>query len=228
MSKNDRGLASPIYAAVGVTDLALQHAQELLGQLREATETAAETAQARIEETVEKINALPEEVPAGIEELRSKFTSEELRKLAEAYIEVATSIYNSLAERGEEAVGRLIQTPEAQEAVEELDEAYNEAVDVTQETLGTISSQTRAVGKKAAELANYAAGQIAGAAGTLEAKARRSKDSPAKAIAEVKDATDPAKTPAKKAPAAVKKAVAPAKKAPAKKAPAKKAPAKKA
>ncbi|GAA1457481.1 heparin-binding hemagglutinin [Williamsia maris] len=221
MSKSDRKITTPIFAAVGAGDLALQQVNEVLSQLRERTEAAAETAQTRIEETRERLNSLPEDVPAGIDELRTRFTQEELRKVAEAYIEVATGIYNSLAERGEETVERLRQQPEFQENVSKAEKAYNDAIDLTEDALGTISSQTKAVGERAAKLANLASGKVAGAAGTVEAKGRGAKDSPAKKLDELKNEPVAAKkAPAKKAPA---------KKAPAKKAtPAKKAPAKKA
>lgn len=241
MSKNERGLATPIYAAVGAGDLALQQVAEVLGQLRERAESATENAQARveetrgrIEETRERIQSLPEELPTNIEELRTniddlrtRFTSEELRKVAEAYIEVATGIYNSLAERGEETVERLRQQPEFQENVSRAEKAYNDAVDITEDALGTISSQTRAVGERAAKLANLASGKVSGAAGTVEAKARGSKDSPAAVLDELKEPakkTPAKKTPAKKTPAkkATAKKTTPAKKTPAKKAPAKK------
>ena len=81
-------------------------------------------------------------------------------------------------------------------------------VDLTEDTLGTVSSQTRAVGERAAKLAtraaarseeisndlleagadaeekaNEAASKIAGAAGAVEGKARTAKDSPAKKMA---------------------------------------------
>ncbi|SIR92766.1 heparin-binding hemagglutinin [Williamsia sterculiae] len=242
MSKSERNLGNPLYAAVGAGDLALKQVNEVINQLRERTEAAAGSAQARIEETRgrigetrSRIESLPEEVPANIEELRSRFTPEELRKVAEAYIEVATDIYNSLAERGEETVERLRQQPAVQEQLSRAEKAYNDAVDLTEDALGTVSSQTRAVGERAAKIASIAgskadeaastasakiadaadtaAAKTQGAAGTVEGKARTSADSPAKKLEE-------AATPAKKAPA---KKTAPAKKAPAKKAPAKKA-----
>ncbi|GAA2055869.1 heparin-binding hemagglutinin [Williamsia deligens] len=235
MSKNERGLATPIYAAVGAGDLALQQVNEVLSQLRERAESATETAQARVEETRERIEgtreritSLPEDIPSNIEELRTRFTSEELRKVAEAYIEVATGIYNSLAERGEETVERLRSQPEFQENVSKVEKAYNDAVDLTEDALGTVSSQTRAVGERAAKLANLASGKVSGAAGTVEAKARGSKDSPAAVLDELKEPATSA--PAKKSPAkktTAKKTTTPAKKTPAKKTPAKKAPAKK-
>ena len=40
MSKSDRNLANPIYAAVGAGDLALKQVNEVIAQLRERTETA--------------------------------------------------------------------------------------------------------------------------------------------------------------------------------------------
>ncbi len=219
MSKTDRNFATPLFAAVGAGDLALQQVSEVLGQLRERTESATETAHARIEGTRDRLNSLPEDVPAGIDELRTRFTPEELRKVAEAYIEVATGIYNSLAERGEETVERLRQQPEFQENVSKAEKVYNDAIDLTEDALGTISSQTKSVGERAAKLANLASGKAAGAAGTVEAKGRGAENSPAKKLDELKNEPVAAKkAPAKKAPA---------KKAPAKKAPAKKAPAKK-
>ncbi|PZT89219.1 MAG: heparin-binding hemagglutinin, partial [Gordonia sp. (in: high G+C Gram-positive bacteria)] len=51
MTKSDRNLANPIYAAVGAGDLALKQVNEVIAQLRERTETATEQAQARFEET---------------------------------------------------------------------------------------------------------------------------------------------------------------------------------
>ncbi|PXW31624.1 hypothetical protein [Nocardia sp. 348MFTsu5.1] len=257
MTRAERNLANPLYAAVGAGDLALKSVTDVITQLRERTETATETAQARfdetkttaqarfeetkttaqsrLEETRERLSALPEEVPSNIDELRAKFTADELRKVAEAYIEVAANIYNSLAERGEETVVRLRATPAVEEQLSRVEKVYGDAVDLTEDTLGTISSQTRAVGQRAAKLAGLASDKIVdvagevedvadkieeatdnatdainGAAGTVEAKARTASDSPAKKIAEAKA---PAKAPAKKAPAK-----APAKKAPAKKA----------
>lgn len=246
MSKSDRNLANPIYAAVGAGDLALKQVNEVIAQLRERTETATEqaqarfeetrtTAQSRIEETRDRLTALPEEVPSTVEELRTKFTPEELRKVAEAYIEVATGIYNSLAERGEETVERMRTSPVMGEQISRAEKVYNDAVDLTEDTLGTISSQTRAVGQRAAKLAGRAStnleeaiedatdeatDKINGTAGKVEIKARASTNSPAKKLAR-------AKAPAKKSPAQADTPATAAKATAKKAAPAKKAPAKK-
>lgn len=228
MSESTRTLANPLYAAVGAGDLVVTQFNDVVADLRQRGETVTENAQSRFEETKTRLNALPEEVPASIEELRGKLNADELRKVAEEYIEAATGLYNSLAERGEEAVERLRRQPLVQENLDRAGKAYNDAVDLTEDALGVVSTQTRGVGERAAKLAGRVSGkvdeaadaiaeagadvkahadnaaeEIAGAAGTVEAKGRTAKASPAKKIAAAK------KAPAKKAPA---------KKAPAKKA----------
>ncbi len=195
-----------------------------------------ETAQSRFDEAKTRIGSLQEEVPAEIEEIRGKLTTEELKKLADPYVEKATEFYNSLAERGEATLERLRTKPVVQENLTRVEKVYNDAVDLTEDALGVVSSQTRLVGERAAKLAGRvsdevedvavaiesvgsdikeqaddAAKEIDGAAGTVEAKTRTAKASPAKKVAEAKEESVP-----------------PVKKAPAKKAPAKKAPAKKA
>ena len=59
------------------------------------------------------------------------------------------------------AVERLRQQPEFQENVSKAEKAYNDAIDLTEDALGTISSQTKAVGERAAKLANLASGKVA-------------------------------------------------------------------
>ncbi|GAC70139.1 putative heparin-binding hemagglutinin [Gordonia soli NBRC 108243] len=217
----ERTVPTSVYAAVGAGDLLLQQFNEIIAQLRERTEAATGNAQARIDETRQRLNALPEEVPANLEEFRGRLNSEELRKLADGYVEQATEFYTSLTTRGEEAVERLRQQPLVQENLTRAEKAYNDAVDLTEDTLGVVSSQTRAFGERAAKLASLTgsrieeageavkeqadetAGDISGTIGTVEGKARTAKSSPAKKVAAAK------KAPAKKAPA---------KKAPAKKA----------
>ena len=150
------------------------------------------------------LTRLQEELPKRTEEIRGRLTTEELRKAADEFLVDATETYNSLVARGEAALERLKGQPEFKDAADRVEGYVDQAVELTQEALGNVSAQTRAVGERAAKLVGV----------ELPAKA-----TPAKAPA--KKAT-PAQTVAKKvapAKAAVKKAV---KKAPAKKAPAKK------
>jgi heparin binding hemagglutinin HbhA len=190
-------LRAPLLAALGAADLALATVNELISDLRErAGETRSDT-RSRVEESRARLTKLQEDLPEQLRELRDKFTSDELRKAAEGYLEAATSRYSELVERGEAALDRLRSQSTFEDASARAQASVDQAVELTQEALGTVSSRTRAVGERAAKLVGI--------------------DLPKKAPASAK------KAPAKKAPA--KKAVA--KKAVAKKAPAKKAAAKK-
>ena len=202
-SKNDttvEDLKAPLLAAVGAADLALATVNEILSSLRERAEVAGD----KMEDRRAALTRLQEELPKRTEELRGKLTTEELRKAAEEFFEDATETYNTLVQRSEAALERLMGQAEFKEAAGRVEGYVDQAVELTQEALGNVSAQTRAVGERAAKLV-----------GNLPAKKAPAK----KAIAKKAPAK---KAPAKKAPA--KKAVA--KKAPAKKV-AKKAPAKK-
>jgi len=193
-------LKAPLLAAVGAADLALATVNEILNTLRERAEVAGD----RMDDRRAALTRLQEELPKRTEELRGRLTSEELRKAADEFFVDATETYNTLVARGEAALERLKGQPELKDAADRVETYVDSAVELTQEALGNVSAQTRAVGERAAKLVGV--------------------DLPAPATAPAKKA--PAKSAAKKAPAksAAKKAPA---KAAAKKAPAKKAPAKK-
>jgi len=187
-------LKAPLLAAVGAADLALATVNEIVATLRERAEGARTDAGARVDEVRANLTKLQEDLPSQVTEVRERLNSDELRKAAETYAEAATATYNKLVERGEEALARLRSQPAIEDAANRVESVTDQAVELTQDALGTVASQTRAVGERAAKLVGV----------ELPKKAE-------KAAAPVKKAA--AKAPAKKAPA---------KKAPAKKAPAKK------
>ncbi|KKW64036.1 MULTISPECIES: hypothetical protein [Mycolicibacterium] len=187
-------LKAPLLAAVGAADLALERVNEIVATLRERAGDARSDARTTVEERRARINKLQEELPSQFEELRERLSSDELRKLAETYADAAQSTYNKLVERGEVALERLRSQPGLSDAAGRVEGYTDQAVELTQEALGNVAAQTRAVGERAAKLVG------------VELPKKAEKQAPAK------------KAPAKKAPA--KKA--PAKKAPAKKAAAKK------
>ncbi|WP_179466285.1 heparin-binding hemagglutinin [Mycolicibacterium vinylchloridicum] len=193
---NLEDLKAPLLAAVGAADLALATVNEILASLRDRAEDARSEATTRVEERRAALTKLQEDLPARAEELRGKLSTEELRKAAEGYVEQATETYNSLVERGEAALERLRSQSDLKDVAARAEGYVDQAVELTQEALGNVSSQTRAVGERAAKLVG------------VELPAKKA---PAKAPAK--------KAPAKKAAPAAKKAPA---KAPAKKAPAKK------
>jgi heparin binding hemagglutinin HbhA len=187
-------LKAPLLAAVGAADLALERVNEIVATLLERAGEARTDAETRVEESRARLTRLQEDLPSQFGDLRDRLSSEELRKFAETYAETAQSTYNKLVERGEVAIEKLRSQPALEEAAGRVETYTDQAVELTQEALGNVASQTRAVGERAAKLVGV----------ELPKKAQKT--------------AAPAKSTAKKAPA--KKA--PAKKAPAKKAPAKK------
>jgi heparin binding hemagglutinin HbhA len=191
-------LKAPLLAAVGAADLALERVNEIVAALRERAGDARTDAETRVEETRARVTKLQEELPSQFGDIRERLNSDELRKFAETYAEAAQTSYNKLVERGEAALERLRSQPALEEAAGRVERYSDQAVELTQEALGNVATQTRAVGERAAKLVGV--------------------ELPKKAAS----GAAPVKKAAKKAPAK-----APAKKTPAKKAPAKKAAAKK-
>jgi heparin binding hemagglutinin HbhA len=187
-------LKAPLLAAVGAADLALAKVNEIVETLRDRADEARTDGKTRVEEGRARLTKLQEDLPTQFDELRDKLTPEELRKVAEKYADEATSQYNKLVERGEAALERLRNQPALEEAAARVEEVTDQAVELTQDALGTVASQTRAVGERAAKLVG------------VELPKKVEKAAPAK------------KAPAKKAPAPAAKKAAPVKKAaPAKK-----------
>ncbi len=210
-------LKAPLLAAVGAADLALATVNEIVVTLRERAEEARSDASERAEENRAKLTARVDEardrlskfqsdLPKELGELRERLSADELRKVAEEYAEAATNTYNKLVERGEAALERLRNQPAIEGAADRVEDYVDQAVELTQDALGTVATQTRAVGERAAKLVGV----------ELSNRLEEAGD-------EVTSAIKKATAPAKKAPAKQ----APAKKVAAKKAPAKKAPAKK-
>lgn len=214
MSTAERTIPTPIYVVVGAGDVAVQEVKSAVATLRTRAGESREAASARIEEARAKV---PNEVPS-LDEIKAKLTSEEIRKAAEPYLERSTNVYKSLAERGETALERLREKPAAGEVLTRVETAYGQAAELTEEALGTVSEQTKAVGEKAAALASKAAEKVQGAGIAAEEVGDK-----VEAVAEKVEAAG--QTVKAETAAAAKKvaAAAPAKKAPVKRAPAKKA-----
>ena len=195
-------LKAPLLAAVGAADLALATVNEILSNLRDRAEGAGD----RMDDRRAALTRLQEKLPKRTGELREKLSTEELRKAAEEFLDDATETYNALVERGEAALDRLMGQQDFKEAADRVEGYVDQAVELTQEALGNVSAQTRAVGERAAKLVGV----------DLPVKKTPARKAIKKAIKAVKKA--PARKPAAKK--AVKKAV---KKAPARKPVAKKA-----
>ena len=145
-------LKAPLLAAVGAADLALERVNEIVATLRDRAGEARTDAEARVEESRARLTKLQEDLPTQFGELRDRLTTDELRKVAESYAEAAQTRYNSLVERGEAALERLRSTNALGEGRERVERYSDQAVELTQEALGNVASQTRAVGERAAKL----------------------------------------------------------------------------
>jgi heparin binding hemagglutinin HbhA len=141
-------LKAPLLAAVGAADLALATVNEILTTLRERAELAGD----RMDDRRAALTRLQEELPKKTEELRGKLSTEELRKAADEFLGDATVTYNSLVERGGAALERLMGQPEFKDAAGRVEGYVDQAVELTQDALGNVSAQTRAVGERAAKL----------------------------------------------------------------------------
>ncbi|HZN84363.1 MAG TPA: heparin-binding hemagglutinin [Mycobacterium sp.] len=180
-------LKAPLLAAVGAADLALERVNEIVATLRERAGEARTDTQTRVEESRARLTKLQEDLPTQFDELRGRLSSEELRKFAETYADAAQTTYNKLVERGEAALERIRTTPALEEGRERVERYSDQAVELTQEALGNVATQTRAVGERAAKLVGVELPKKA-------AKAAPAKKAPAKKTAAKK-------APAKKAPA---------------------------
>lgn len=218
---------TPVYAYIGANDLAIEAATNVVSGIRRRAEERAQEIQERVAEVPDRVQA----VPADVQALLDKYRPEELRKVAEAYVQVAAGIYSGLATRGEDVVTRLrSENPQldaglnrAGEAVTRADEQINEGIELGEETLGTVSRQTRSLGVRGANKVATAAHEAADtvgdaadeAADAVSDAAFDASDDVQSAAAKVEART--INKPATKSTTAAKKAT-PAKKAPAKKA----------
>ena len=145
-------LRAPLLAAVGAADLALATVNEIVASLRERAEDARTDANAALEDRRARLTKLQEDLPTQFGELRERLTTDELRKAAEGYADAATTTYNKLVERGEAALERLRSQPEFKDVAGRVEGYTDQAVELTEQALGNVASQTRAVGERAAKL----------------------------------------------------------------------------
>ncbi|MDF0528310.1 heparin-binding hemagglutinin [Tsukamurella sp. 8F] len=174
-------IRTPLFAALGAGDYAFEAVSEVVEKLRAAATDASTDFQGKVTEAQAKVNEAREgaearyteakgSLPKDVDELRAKFSSDELRKVAAAYIQVATEIYESLAERGESAYEKIKSQSVVEDATEQATKAYNSAVELTESSLGQVASATRQVGERAAKLVGRSADEAADTADDAAAK----------------------------------------------------------
>lgn len=122
---------------------------------------AYSTVKTRATEQAEAAQKFANELPGEIEGLRSKLSTEELRKLVDQVKTQATQYYTDLAKHGESTWTTIRKQPQVKQAfssVEEftgkvdarVDAFVDDAHDVAEKALSTLTTQTRSVGEKVA------------------------------------------------------------------------------
>lgn len=120
----------PLFAYVGVADLAIERAKELPAELKALNEVAGKRAQALVAEVPAQVTALPATVRTSVEKAT----------------EQATDLYNKLTVRGERLVGQIRRQPATEAAIAEGKEAVKKA-----EAAATAARKSAKAGEKAVE-----------------------------------------------------------------------------
>ena len=157
-------LKAPLLAAVGAADLALATVNEIVATLRERAEEARTDATTRAEERRAKLTARVDDDPRPAHQAAGGSAQGHRRAAREADRRRAaqgrrgatprprrapTTSWSSAARPPSSgcATSRRIE-----EAAERAEEYIDQAVELTQDALGTVATQTRAVGERAAKL----------------------------------------------------------------------------
>ena len=175
-----------VLAAIGATDVVVDHARSVVGSLRSKAEALPGEAQVQAD-------LAAKEVRTRAEAARSKAGN--AGGLVGTVREQAASTLSGLAARGEEVVEDLRRQPgfrsvvgRAERAVDTVEDALEDVLDTTDEVVAKASDEVTSVAQKSASKASKAANEVTSAA--QKTKARTSK-----AVDEAKE------TPTKKAPA---------------------------
>ena len=120
----------PLFAYVGVADLAIERAKEIPAELTEVTNKAAKKAQSLVAEVPAQVTGLPVAVRSNVEKATER----------------ATDLYTKLTLRGERLVGQIRRQPATEAAIAEGKEAVRKA-----EAAATAAKKSVKAGEKAVE-----------------------------------------------------------------------------
>jgi hypothetical protein len=120
----------PLFAYVGVADLAIERAKEVPAQLTVATTEVTKKAQALLAEVPAQVTALPVTVRTNVDKATEK----------------ATEVYTKLTVRGERLVKAIRRQPATEAAIAEGKEAVRKA-----EAAATAAKKSVKAGEKAVE-----------------------------------------------------------------------------
>jgi hypothetical protein len=120
----------PLFAYVGVADLAIERAKEIPAELTEVATTVSSRVQAVVAEVPAQVQGLPVAVRTNVEKASEK----------------ATDLYTKLTIRGERLVGQIRRQPATEAAIAEGKEAVRKA-----EAAATAARKSVKAGEKAVE-----------------------------------------------------------------------------
>jgi len=120
----------PLFAYVGVADLAIERAKEIPAELTELNKTVSTKVQAFVAEVPAQVQALPVTVRTNVEKATEK----------------ATDLYAKLTVRGERLVTQIRRQPATEAAIAEGKEAVRKA-----EAAATAARKSVKAGEKAVE-----------------------------------------------------------------------------
>lgn len=197
---------TPLLAVLGAGDAAFA-----------TTVKVFEDAKSRATETAGKAQELP-----------AKLTVEELKKAIEEFRAQAEKVYADFAARGEKAWGKITSQPQVKQAVStfasyndkiesRVDAFVDDAHDVAEKALTTVSTQTRSTGEKVAQATKRFTGRAA--EGVTEATKEASEavaEAGTKAAEAITEAGDEAATTTRSTTRKAANRTRPATKAPAK------------
>jgi heparin binding hemagglutinin HbhA len=150
-------LRTPSLALLGLGDYAVAGAQEAV---------------ARVQAGATEVQARVEDLPSELQELRSKLTTEDFRRLADAYLAAVRSVYEDLVERGTGAYSKIKAQPQVKQAISTVDSVSTGLESRLEDTveefrvrgenmLAGVTRQTRSVGERAARRTQQASEQAA-------------------------------------------------------------------
>jgi heparin binding hemagglutinin HbhA len=150
-------LRQPALAVLGLGDVAVAAARE-----------AAE----RVQSGATEVQARVEDLPAEVQELRTKLTAEDFRRLVDSYLAAVRSVYTDLIKRGESTYRDITSQPQVKQALNTVDQVSSEIEDRLEDAvegvrvrgesaLAGVTKQTRSVGERAARTTQRFSAQAA-------------------------------------------------------------------
>src|SRR4051812_18387075 len=139
-------LRQPTLAVLGLGDVAVATARDAV---------------VRVQAGATEVQARVEDLPAEVQELRTKLTAEDFRRLVDSYLAAVRSVYTDLIKRGEVTYHGIKAQPQVKQALDAVDQVQSEIENRLEDAvegfrvrgedaLATVTKQTRSVGERAA------------------------------------------------------------------------------